>query len=90
MIEDIKLDTFLKEAGVYMFKAKGIDIERYKKNKKSNKRKESQKKYKSQLCCYNNEIMTLCALSHRFSRAGIDHPMLEAKKYLLNKDNIKE
>ena len=45
--------------------------------------KEFYKEYHSQLCCYNGEVLTLCALSKRFSRAGIDHPQLEAKKYLL-------
>ena len=59
--------------------AKGWDIER---------RKESQKKYNkeydNQLCFYNSETLTLSALRQRFSKAGIDHPVLEAKKYLLN------
>ena len=50
------------------------------------------KEYNNQLCCYNGEILTLGALSKRFQKAGIDHPNIEAKKYLLNKskDNIKE
>ena len=54
--------------------------------------KEFYKKYHNQLCSYNGEILTLCALSKRFQRAGIPHPQIEAKKYLLNKpkDNIKE
>ena len=47
--------------------------------------KEYQKEYQSQLCFYNDQILTLNALSLRFRRAGIDHPTLEAKKYLLNK-----
>ena len=45
--------------------------------------KEWQKEYKNQLCSYNGEILTLGALSKRFWRQGIDHPTLEAKKYLL-------
>ena len=63
---------------------------------KSDKYKEHQKEfykeYHSQLCSYNGEILTLCALSKRFQRACIPHPQIEAKKYLLNKpkDNIKE
>ena len=48
--------------------------------------KEFYKEYNNQLCCYNGELLTLCALSKRFSRAGIPHPQIEAKKYLLNKD----
>ena len=60
---------------------------------KSDKYKEYQKEfykeYHSQLCCYNGEKLTLCALSKRFSRAGIPHPQIEAKKYLLNKSKEK-
>ena len=86
------------------YNAKGWDFERYKECKKeyqkeyykSDKGKESHRKasnkYNNQLCCYNGEVLKLCALSKRFQRAGIPHPQLEAKKYLLNKskDNIKE
>ena len=85
--------------------ANGLDIERrkeYKKTdkckeynkeyKKTNKYKKYDKEYKNQLCIYNNEILTLAALAERFRKAGIPHPTIEAKKYLLNKskDNIKE
>ena len=51
--------------------------------------KEFYKKHNNQLCCYNGEVLTLCALSKRFSRAGIPHPQIEAKKYLLNKPKDK-
>lgn len=67
--------------------AKGLDIESYKEYKseynKNNKCKKSQKEYYNQLCCFNGETLTLNALSMRFRRAGIDHPTIEAKKYLL-------
>lgn len=71
--------------------ANGIDIERYKEYKKeynkeyqkTDKRKKYQKEYNNQLCSYNGELLTLCALSKRFQRAGIPHPQIEAKKYLL-------
>ena len=67
--------------------------EKYKKYQKeyqqSDERKEYQKEYYkeygNQLCCYNGEVLTLYALSKRFQRAGIPHPQIEAKKYLLNK-----
>lgn len=55
--------------------ANGIDAER---------RKNSQKKYYSRLCYYNGETITLCALTKRFYMAGLEHPTLEAKKYLLD------
>ena len=45
--------------------------------------KEYQDKYTNQLCCYNGETITLNALSMRFRRKGIDHPTIEAKKYLV-------
>ena len=71
--------------------AKGWDIERrkeyQKEYQKSEKCKESQKKannkYQNQLCFYNDEVLTLSALSKRFRRAGIEHPTIEAKKYLV-------
>lgn len=71
--------------------AKGWNIERQKETKrkynkeyeKTDKRKKAREKYKNQLCEFNGEILTLNALDHRFSRAGIDHPTLEAKKYLI-------
>ena len=45
--------------------------------------KEFYKEYNNQTCCYNGEVLTLCALSKRFQRTGIDHPQIEAKKYLV-------
>ena len=76
-------------------RANGWNVERYKEYQKeyykSDKGKESlrkahkkaQNKYDNQLCYFNGEILTLNALSQRFQRAGIPHPTLEAKKYLL-------
>lgn len=75
--------------------ANGWNIERRKeshrkankKYKKSNKGKECNRKscnkYNNQLCLYNGETLTLNALSMRFMRQGIDHPVIEAKKYLI-------
>ena len=50
---------------------------------KTDKRKKYKKEYNNQLCFYNGEKLTLCALVTRFRRACIPHPTLEAKKYLL-------
>ena len=67
--------------------ANGLNIERKKEYEKSEKGKESHKKarnkYQNQLCCYNGETLTLDALRKRFRRRGIEHPVLEAKKYLI-------
>ena len=60
------------------YRANGWDFERRKKYCK-----EYNKEYNNQLCCYNGEILTLCALRTRFKRKGIPHPQLEANKYLL-------
>ena len=73
--------------------AKGLNVERRKethkkasrKYEKSDKRKKYKEEYNNQLCFYNGETITLTALSKRFQRAGIPHPVLEAKKYLLVK-----
>ena len=54
--------------------------DKYKKHQK-----EFYKEYRSQLCSYNGELLTLNALSKRFSKSGIAHPQNETKKYLLNK-----
>lgn len=45
--------------------------------------RKSCKKYRSQLCLYNGEKLTLGALVARFTRAGIKNPTIEAKKYLI-------
>ena len=52
---------------------------------KSNKGKEYHKEYYSQLCFYNGETITLNALSIRFLRKGIPHPIIEAKKYIIKR-----
>ena len=60
----------------------------YAKGKNVEKGKESQRKrsrkYHSQLCFYNGKTLTFGALAIRFQRAGIKHPNLEAKKYILD------
>lgn len=43
------------------------------------------KAYYSRLCFYENETLTLAALSKRFRKQGIAHPTLEAKKYLIER-----
>ena len=57
----------------------------HKEYQKSNKYKKYKKEYNNQLCCYNDEILTLCALKTRFSKAGIPHSTIEAKKYLIKR-----
>ena len=64
--------------------ANGLDFERQKEYQKSDKYKKYKKEHDNQSCCYNGETLTLCALARRFQRAGIAHPAIEAKKYILN------
>ena len=47
--------------------------------------KKAKKQYDNQLCLYNGETLTLGALRMRFKKLGIEHPTIEAKKYLLVK-----
>ena len=77
------------------YKANGIDsekrrkthnkaIRKYRQTEKGKKHtKEYNKNYCNQICSYNGEILTLDKLRYRFTKAGIEHPTIEAKKYLL-------
>lgn len=69
----------------YQHSEKGKEVS--KKYYQSEKGKEVRRKYTGQLCEYNGETLTLDALRCRFSYAGISHPVLEAKKYLINTTN---
>ena len=78
------------------YRAKGIDIKRkkettrrYKKEQYKVNRNElltKSKAYLSRLCLYNGETLTLAALSRRFFRQGIPHSYMEAKNYLIEKE----
>ena len=65
--------------------AKGRNIERRKEWKKTNRDKQlvKMKDYNNRLCFYENETLTLGALSRRFFKQGIPHSTLKAKEYLL-------
>ena len=77
------------------YNAKGWDFERYKEYQKEYQKeynksdkgkeyhKQYDKEYNNQLCNYNGETITLCALSARFRSQGISNPTAEAKKHLL-------
>lgn len=59
-------------------------IKEYQKSDKYKEyKKEHDKEYQNKLCSYNGETLTLHALSIRFHRVGIEHPTVEAKKYLI-------
>ena len=64
-------------------KYKEYQKEYQKSDKFKKSHKEANNKYNNQLCIYNGETLTLCALYQRFKRKGIPHPQIEAKKYLI-------
>ena len=45
------------------------------------------KSYYNRICLYEGDVLTLNALSARFTRQGIPHARLEAKKYLIEGEN---
>ena len=72
--------------------AKGWNKERYKKaiskaNKKYRQKSDKYRKYMNeydrQMCIYNGKELTLSALRKRFRKAGIPHPTIEARKYII-------
>lgn len=63
---------------------KYYDKEHYQQNREAIR--EAVKEYQNQLCSYNGETLTLRALRKRFQKAGIEHPTLEAKKYILEEN----
>ena len=65
------------------YKSKESQKEYQKSEKGKETHRKAQNKYDSQLCFYNGETLTLGALRKRFEKLGIDHPVLEAKKYLI-------
>ena len=87
VIEEVE-ESFLKEREQYFIEtlkptyndrnANGWDFDKYKKYNK-----EYNKEYHNQLCYFNNETLTLNALSTRFRRQGISNPSAEARKYLI-------
>ena len=99
ILEEVEIDR-LKEAEQKFIekmhpiynsnRANGWDIEKWKEYlkeyKKSDKYKEYLKEYNNQLCQYNGKKITLHALCERFRRAGVEHPTIEAKRYLIKKE----
>ena len=59
-------------------RANGWDFERFKES-----HRKAVKEYDNQLCIYNGETITLCALRERFKKLGVEHSTQEAKKYLI-------
>ena len=45
--------------------------------------KQKQKQYREQKCLYEGEVLSLSTLRQRLASRGIQHPTIEAKKYLI-------
>ena len=88
-----KTEKYKESQKEYQKKYEKTDKRKEAKNKnqkqyeKTDKRKEYKKEYNNQICFYNGETLTLNALSNRFYKAGIEHPTIEAKKYLIKKES---
>ena len=78
-----KYNSHRAYTGLGAFKGR---VAEYEKERYQKYRKEilgQHKQYSNQLCYFNNETITLDALRKRFTKAGITHPVIEAKKYLI-------
>ncbi len=59
-------------------------LRKYRQSGKSRKAdRKARNKYNNQPCIYNGETLTLNTLAQQFLRAGVEHPFIEAKKYLI-------
>ena len=76
-----KSEKYKKNKKEY-YKAHKDEFKKYQKEYYQ-KYKKTKKEYRSQLCFYNGETLTLNALYQRFRRQGIINPTQEAKKYLI-------
>lgn len=81
---DLLKPTYNKNAAYTGMTAEKYQKQYQKQYSKTEKGKESQKKYLNKLCEYNGRILTLNALCQRFRRAGVEHPAIEAKKYIIS------
>lgn len=65
------------------YRKKNADIIKQHQKQYRKEHADSIKQYDSQKCLYKNELLSISALRTRFSRQGIEHPTIEAKKYLV-------
>ena len=72
----------IKQRHKQYYKEHADSIKQYYKENADNI-KQQHKQYNNQQCLYKNEMLSLDALAHRFVKKGIEHPVLEAKKYLI-------
>ena len=76
------IKQYKKQYNKQWYKENADSIKQYQKQYRK-EHADSIKQYNNQQCLYENEIITLNALRVRFARKGIEHPILEAKKYLI-------
>lgn len=76
----------IKQYNKQYYKENTDNIKQYKKQyykENTDSIKQQKKQYDNQQCLYKNELLTLNALAIRFAKKEIEHPFLEAKKYLI-------
>ena len=81
-----KIKQYQKQYNKQYKKENADKIKQYQKQyqkEKGDSIKQRQKQYRKQQCLYENELLSLDTLAHRFVKQGIKHPVLEAKKYLV-------
>lgn len=78
-----KFNAIRAYTGLGAFKGRVAEYEKERYHKYKEEILGKHKQYSNQLCLYNGETITLDALRKRFSKAGITHPVIEAKKYLI-------
>lgn len=76
------IEEYNKQYQKQYYKENADNIKQYYKENADNI-KQQQKQYRKQQCLYENELLSLDTLRCRFAKKGIQHPTLEAKKYLI-------
>ena len=78
-----KFNAIRAYTGLAAYKGRGADYAKEYRETYKEEVLEQKKQYNNQQCLYNGEALSLNALRTRFRRQGIEHPMIEAKKYLI-------
>lgn len=78
-----KYNDYRAFAGLGAFKGREAEYNKQYDEKFKEERKQKDYNYNHQMCFYKDETLTLGALKNRFIRKGIEHPNIEAKKYLI-------
>ena len=81
--KEYQKEYYKSDKGKESHKKSQKEYQKTDKGKESNRK--AVKEYYSQLCSYNGETINLNALRMRFKKLGVEHPTVEAKKYLIKR-----